>query len=140
MKILIPVDGSDNALRAVGHAVFLAANNAVIECELLNVQEPMEGRVRAYRSQEQVEELQKAEAEQILRPARAILDAAAIRYNASYLEGEVAHAIIRHVESTRCDGIIMGIRGMGIVVGPIAMGSVTSKVIQSARIPVTVVK
>jgi nucleotide-binding universal stress UspA family protein len=138
--MLIPVDGSENALRAVKHAVFLAKNNAVIECELLNVQAPMEVRVRAYWSQEEVLKLQRAEAEQVLGPSRIILDAAAIRYNTTYLVGDVVQSIVAHAQATGCDGIIIGMRGMGIVVGPIAMGSVTSKVLHAAGVPVTVLK
>lgn len=140
LKILIPVDGSACALRAVEYVLSLAASNAVIECELLNVQEPMTGKVHAYRSREEIEQLEIAEAERVLRPVREILDAAGIAHAATWLVGEAALAIVEHAEKTRSDGIVMGMRGMGIVFGSVTMGSVTSKVIHTARIPLTIVK
>ena len=36
--------------------------------------------------------------------------------------------------------IIMGMRGMGMVLGPVSMGSVTSRVLHDASVPVTLVK
>lgn len=140
LKILLPIDGSENALRAVRHAVTLAANKAEIECQLLNVQTPMPGRIHGYKSREEIADMERAEAEQVLRPAQEILDAAGISYSATYLEGEVAQAITDYATNTRCDVIVMGMRGMGIVVGPLVMGSVTSKVVHAARVPVTLVK
>jgi nucleotide-binding universal stress UspA family protein len=140
LRILIPVDGSENALRAVRHAVFLAGKGAPIECRLLNVQEPMETGVHAYRTHEEIAQMEFGEAEAALRSARAIFDAAAVPYEAVHMVGDVARVIAGHAQSSRCDCIVMGMRGMGIVVGPLAMGSVTSKVLHAAEVPVTVVK
>lgn len=140
LKILIPVDGSDNALRAVRHAVFLARCNTEIECYLLNVQEPIVGRIRAYRSQEEIEQLEIEEAEQALRPAREILDTAGIPYSATCVVGEISQAITDYAETAGCNAIFMGMRGMGLVVGPLIMGSVTCKVVHTTKVPVTLVK
>lgn len=140
LKILIPVDGSENALRAVEHAVMLAKNNAVLTCDLLYVGKPFGARIHAYRSHEQVTKMEQDEAAEVLLPAQKMLDAAGISYNAERQEGDIALRIVEQARQAHCNFIVMGMRGMGLVVGPVSMGSVTSKVLHSANVPVMLVR
>ena len=123
LKILIPVDGSENALRAVEHVVMLAKNNTVLTCDLLYIGQPFGVRVHAYRSHEEVTKMEKDEAMKALLAAQTILDAAGIHYVVASQEGDVAQHIVEHARQGQFNLIVMGMRGMGLVVGPISMGS-----------------
>ena len=140
LKILIPVDGSENALRAVEHVVMLTKNNTLLICDLLYVGQPFGARVHAYRSHEGVAKMESDEGRKALLAAQALLDGAGIHYVVAVKEGDVAQHIVEHARQARCNLIVMGMRGMGLVVGPISMGSVTSKVLHTADVPVTLVK
>jgi nucleotide-binding universal stress UspA family protein len=140
LKALIPVDGSENALRAVAHAVTLAKNNTALSCELLHVHQPFGIREHAYRTHEALEKMASGEAQQALQPAHAALAAAGVAHRTNSREGDLSTANVEHARQSQCDMIIMGMRGMGMVLGPVSMGSVTSRVLHDASVPVTLVK
>ena len=140
LKVLIPVDGSENALRAVAHAVTLAMNGTALSCELLHVHQPFGVREHAYRTHDALEKMAGEETRRALAPAQDMLAAAGVAHTVTSREGEVADAIVAHARQSTCDLIIMGMRGMGMVLGPISMGSVTSRVLHEANVPVTLVK
>ena len=74
-----------------------------------------------------------------LQSARSLLDAAKVRYTPQVLIGPVAETIAKTALEQNCDGIVMGTRGLGAVAGML-LGSVTSKVIHLADVPVTLIK
>lgn len=139
-KALVPVDGSPNSDRAVRHVVDLAGNNPALEVCLLNVQSEIgEWEVRSFLKKEEVEAMEISKGGDALESARAILDAAKVRYEPQVLIGPVAETIARTALEQNCDGIVMGTRGLGAVAG-VLLGSVTSKVIHLADVPVTLIK
>lgn len=140
LKVLIPVDGSENALRSVAHAVTLARNSLALSVELLHVHQAPGIREHAYRSHQQLEQMQRDETQQVLNPAQALLATAGVAYTSASREGDTAQAIAAHAHQSQCDMIVMGMRGMGFVLGPVNMGSVSSKVLHAAEVPVTLVK
>lgn len=140
-KILLPVDGSENALRAVDHVVRVAAEVGPVEVVLLNVQEPpmIYGEVQLYMSREKAEQFRVMASERVLADAASKLDQAGVRYTKAMLEGDVAHTIARHATESGCDAIVMGTRGM-TVLGEAVLGSIAHKVVHYTRLPVTLVK
>ncbi len=138
-KILIPCDGSDNALRAVRYAASLAKELSDVQLELLNVQEPLPEKVHAALSEQEIARWQTGEADLILQPARQILDAEDVKYQARSRVGSPANEIARHVRETLCDAIVMGTRGLGPIVN-LVLGSVATKVIHLVAVPVTLIK
>lgn len=138
-KLLIPCDGSDNALRAVRYAASLAKELSDVELELLNVQDPLPQKVHSVLSEQEIAHWQAGEADLILQPAREILDAEEVRYQVRTRVGSPANEIARHVQETQCDAIIMGTRGMGPIVN-LVIGSVATKVIHLVEVPVTLIK
>lgn len=139
-KALVPVDGSSNSDRAVQHVVALAGNNPALEVCLINVQPEIDDwQVRRFLKKEEVEAMEESKGGDALQSARAILDAAGVRYTPQVLIGPVAETIARTALEQNCDGIVMGTRGLGAVAGTL-LGSVTAKVIQLADVPVTLVK
>jgi len=139
-KLLLPVDGSEYALRAVEYVVRLSREMPGVECFLLNVQEPFENKLHAVLSSDEIHTIQHEEAEQALQSARTALDAAGVPYRAFWVVGVPVTAIVESAREHHCDGIVIGLSGVGFAIGPLMMGSTTVKVIHASPIPVTVAK
>ncbi len=139
-KALVPVDGSPNSDRAVSHVVLLAKINPALEVVLLNVQPEIgDWQVRRFLKKEEVEAMEESRGGDALQSARALLDAAKVNYVPQVVIGPVAETIARIALEQNCGGIVMGTRGLGAVAG-VLLGSVTSKVIHLADVPVTLIK
>ncbi|HMM53747.1 MAG TPA: universal stress protein [Candidatus Desulfobacillus sp.] len=139
-KILVPVDGSPNAERAVRHAIALAATCPSMEVLLLNVQPEIDDiHVRRFMKKEEIEAICETRGGDALRSARELLEAAGVGYAPQVLIGPVAETIARAALEQDCDGIVMGTRGLGAVAGML-LGSVATKVIHFADVPVTLIK
>ncbi|WGG50936.1 universal stress protein [Rugamonas sp. DEMB1] len=139
-KILVPCDGSDNALRAVRHAATSARENPSIEIELLHVLDPMTFKSQAaLLSPDELSRLCPDEANHVLQPARRILEEGAIPYRVRCRVGPAAGEIAAQVHESGSDGVIMGTRGMGQIAS-VMIGSVASRVVHLVDVPVTLVK
>jgi YjbE family integral membrane protein len=139
-KVLVPVDGSDTAERAVRHVIDAARRLARTPfVELLNVQHPVHGDVTTFVGSRQVEEYHLEEGEKALAGARALLDASGLPYEARVEIGDPAESIVRHEANSRATRIVMGTRGAGGL-GRVLLGSVAQRVVQLCRSPVTLVK
>lgn len=139
-SVLVPVDGSDSALRAVAHLLEIVHRRAPPEIHLLNVQpQIMSGDVGPLVTTEMVKYTRLATGEEILRRARGLLDRAGVLYVASILFGVPAETIVRYVEDHEIDAVFMGTRGMSALRN-LLLGSVATKVVGSAQVPVTLVK
>jgi nucleotide-binding universal stress UspA family protein len=140
-KVLVPVDGSDGALRAVRYAMKLARENGPVSIHLATAHEPpiLYGEIEVYVGREKMERLQREHCEAILEPAAALLRAGGVPCTAEILVGEIAPSIVKRAQELGCDGIVMGTRGMSAI-GNLVMGSVATKVVHLAAIPVTLVK
>ena len=137
-RILLPCDGSENALRAVQYAATLAKEFPNVQVELLNVQDPVPQQIFSIMSAKQVTEFQASAADTILDAAKRILDMAGVPYEARFRVGSPASEIARHINETACDAVMMGIRGLGLVA--MVIGSVTTKVIHLVDVPVVLIK
>jgi len=141
MRILVAMDGSEHALRALHHVLELAPQmREPIELHVLNVQPPTFGTVKRHVSPEALQTYYQEEGEQALRAARALLEAsAAVTRSYHVAVGPVAEAIVQYASEHHCRQIVMGTRGLGTVSG-LLLGSVALKVLQLAEVPVTLVK
>ena len=138
LKILIPVDGSTNSLRAVK----LAAGNMTLykeqpEIHLLNVQRPLPGNIWGIRNK--AADLHREEGIKALAGARKALDRARVKYEHHISVGEVESVIARFVKAKKIDQVLMGTRGLGPV-GNLFLGSVAIKVLQLVDVPVLLVR
>jgi len=138
-KILIPVDGSEHALRAVKYACSIVKNGIAAQLHLLNVQEHLDGKIQAYLSLEKIKAIETASAEAALHPARQILEDADIVYIASTRIGPIAKCIADYVADEKCDSIIIGTHGRGAL-SNLILGSIMNKVIHLVQVPVTVIR
>lgn len=141
MKILVPVDGSEHADRAVAHAIRLVTNSkSAMEVHVLTVCLPvMSGNVKMFIGQDAIDAYYRSEGEKALASARKLLDDAKLAYVFHIGVGQAAQIIIEYAGSKQCEQIVMGSRGLGSVSG-LLLGSVATKVVQLAQVPVTLVK
>jgi nucleotide-binding universal stress UspA family protein len=140
LKALVPVDGSENALRAVRHLINLVKGREPMEVFLLNVQEPIDAwEVRRCLKPEEIEAMQEVRGGDALKAARELLEQAGVPFTAEVLIGDLAPSIAGYAKRMGCDKIIMGTRGMTPLAN-LLMGSVATKVIHLADVPVTLVK
>lgn len=141
-KILFPVDGSDHAVRA---AEFLIASRAKqakageLELHLLNVQTPLPSLASQAAGADRVRQHHHDEGIAALQRVRAVLDAAGVSYVFHIGVGEPSEVIVSYVKDKGCGEILMGTRGLGSV-SSMVLGSVATKVIHLAPVPVTLVK
>ncbi len=138
-KLLVPVDGSKPAERAVRHAIRLAAEGLEISVLLLHVQ-PTPLPPSAAKSRRRAEMLhQLEEGEKATRPATRLLERAGVSHKVYARSGAPADGILKFAREKRCEAIVMGTRGMGAIAG-LVLGSTAMKVIQLTPVPVTLVK
>ncbi len=139
-NVLIPVDGSDVSLRAVQFMIDRIKHGHPSAVIVLNVQPPIvSGEVRMFVTQEVIDAYYREEGEKMLAKAKALLDAAGVSYEAYVRIGPAAETIALFAEEKHCQGIVLGGRGLGSVVGML-LGSVTTKVLHLAAMPVTIIK
>lgn len=139
-KILIPVDGSAHADRAVAQVLERARGGEAVDIHLLNVQIPIDsGHARMFVSQDDLEAYHRAEGEAALAKARGLLDAAGVPYAHHIAVGHVADTIVRYARDKGFDEIVMGSHGRGGLLD-LLLGSVARDVLKHAGLPVTLVK
>ena len=141
MKILLPVDGSECALRAVGQLIAHSAwFRDMPEIHLLHVHPPIPiGRVQAHIGKETLHSYYLEEGQQALLPAQQALDAAG-RFHTTHIHvGQPAEVISRMAAELAVDLIVMGSHGRSGVAG-LLVGSVANRVLNLAPCPVLLVK
>jgi nucleotide-binding universal stress UspA family protein len=138
-RILVPIDGSAGALRALRHAAAHAPRGA--ELQLVNVQPPMPlyGMVRAYMHEPQYREACARLAQKALAPAERLARGRRARFRSHVLYGEAGETLAAAARRLKCGAIVMGTRGAGNI-GNLMLGSVATRVVHLARVPVTLVK
>lgn len=142
MKILLAVDGSKYSLDAVKclieHADWYREKP---EVEMLFVHAPVPklpgmGKVVG---KNQIQRYYAEEGAAALAEAKKLLDRAGIRYRTSIQVGQVADLIVKHAERARCDMIFIGTHGR-TAAGNMLLGSIATKVLHLATVPVMLVR
>ena len=141
MKILIPVDGSANAQRAVEHVIeYVAALKEIPQLLLLNVQWNVAGgNVKLFINQQTIDDYYREQGLVALKSARAALESAALPYRYHISVGTPAEAIAQYAVEQGVDQIVMGRQGQGGL-QTLLLGSVVNKVLHLASCPVLLVK
>lgn len=141
LKLLIAVDGSDHARRAIEAAARLAREVPEVQTVLVNVHEGA-----AYHGELPPLDFESVEAALRERQS-ALLDAALTHARRSGLTavstlpavGMTAQEIVRAAVEGGADQIVMGTRGM-TALGGLLLGSVAQRVVHLAPMPVLLVK
>jgi len=139
MKILVPVDGSENSMRAVSYALKMAKSHSKIEVTLLAVACIYESYIPEAVFDNKVNVACQNKFTLFLENAKNVFLDQGASANAVLLQGEPAGAIIHYAEQNGIDKIIMGSRGLSPLKAAV-LGSVTYKVLNNVKVPVTVIK
>jgi YjbE family integral membrane protein len=138
LRILMPVDGSENSLRTVGYMIDnLSRYRELPEIHLLNVQHALPGTIRGVG--EEASRFHQEEGIKALARAREKFDAAGVRYNHHIGVGDFSETIAQYVKNLNIEQVVMGCRGASPVAN-MMLGSVASRVLQLIDKPVTLVK
>lgn len=140
-RILVAIDGSDGALRALDFAIGQARLAPAAELHVLTVQPPASTYTawEIYVTAEKLREIAAERTRAILEMAAARLKGAGCGHALEQREGEPAETIARRAAELGCESITMGTRGAGQV-SVLVMGSVAQRVVHHATVPVTLVK
>jgi nucleotide-binding universal stress UspA family protein len=142
MKMLLAVDGSKYSLDAVKclieHSDWYREKP---EVELLFVHPPvpkLPGMSKVV-GRNQIQRYYADEGAAALAEAKKLLERAGIRYRASVQVGQIADIIVRHAGRVRCDMIFIGTHGR-TAAGNMLLGSIATKVLHLATVPVMLVR
>lgn len=138
MKILVPMDGSETALRALDLAIRRISPGGG-EIRVLTVQLAIPASVGDFVGAETVRGYHRDEADKALGPARERLAVANVPHAVEMRIGPIAETIAADAAESGCDEIVMGHRGMGGL-STLLLGSVADRVLRLAEVPVTIVK
>jgi nucleotide-binding universal stress UspA family protein len=136
IRVLLPVDGSDNSARAVQRVASCSQRLAPIEVKLLYVQ--VDDGTASTSLDEPVRNDALEAGSRALHSASAVLARAGIACTTESRKGFVPSVIVEHARSMNCDAIVMGTRGMGSTEQ--VLGSIARQVINLSDLPVTLVK
>ena len=140
-KVLLPVDGSDCALRAVRYFIEMAAARDDVSATLLYVHYvPMRfGTVAAQVLPEDIRKMESEHAEPVMSSAETLLSEANIPFERDFRAAvDVAPTIAKRAEELGCDAIFMGAHGGGALARMLT-GSTATKVVHLVKVPVTLV-
>jgi nucleotide-binding universal stress UspA family protein len=138
-KVLVPVDGSPPAERAVRHAIEMHKIGQVRELHLLNVQPPLSGDVATFVDKPTRDDYHRDEADKALEGARKLLKAAGVPIKEHIGVGQPASTIVAFAKKLDCGQIVMGTHGLGAALR-LVLGSVAQEVVRESEAAVTVVK
>ena len=133
--IVVAIDGSENAMRAVEQAAEIAKVSPDVKVDLVSVisidvysdmvYDPIEAHGDSQR--------------ELIAPAIDKLKSAGIEPEVVLMHGRPADEIIHYIEKSDADLMVIGCRGLNAL-QEFAIGSVSHKVIKHAKCPVLVVK
>ena len=139
-KPLVPIDGSASAARALLHALAELRGQPDVELHLLHVQNPpvhtFPGKLV---SPDLIDRELRREGQALLEQVEATAGCTNIACVRHVRIGRPADEIAACATEQGCDAIVMGTRGMGSVAG-LLLGSVATKVVHLAQLPVTLCK
>jgi nucleotide-binding universal stress UspA family protein len=139
LKILLPTDGSEQSLQAVHHALRLVGAGLKARFVVANVQETATLYEMVVAHDPQVlQKVSEGAARDLMRPAVALLSAAGLQVEQDVSTGDPAQMLAEAAERHGCDAIVMSTHGGGLRAA--VLGSVSQEVVQSASVPVTLVK
>jgi nucleotide-binding universal stress UspA family protein len=139
-KVLLPTDGSENALKAAEYVIDLMKTHSGVEVTVLNVYRLLPDlATHDLPFDPGLVESAKEASQQALAKTVALFEKAGLKATALSQEGDPAGEIISCAKRGGYDHIVIGSRGMGAV-SSLILGSVAQKVLYLAACPVIVIK
>lgn len=127
-------------MHALQTAIAITGQRQDTELHLLTVVLPIvSGHAKMFLDQKVIEDYYNEEGGKALADAKIAAEKSGVKFVTTIKVGQSAQTIADFAREQRCSQIIMGTRGLSALPG-ILLGSVASKVIHLAEIPVTLVK
>lgn len=136
--LLLPCDGSPNALIAVSHAIQAFRRGDARMIHLLNVQPPFSAHIARHVSRELRADFHRECADEALAEARRMLDDAAVPHGLHMEVGDKAQCIADAARRLRCDRVLIGTARKSALVRAVE-DSLTSRLIERCSVPVEVI-
>jgi YjbE family integral membrane protein len=138
LRVLVPVDGSRNALHAVRHVVNEYQRNHELELHLLNVQRPFSRHVARFVARQDRTSFHREQADRALLEARKLLDSVQVPYQTHVEVGERSGVICDLAQRLHCHHIVLGTARKSSLTRMLE-DSVTGRVLERTSVPVEVV-
>ena len=139
LRVLVPFDGSPNALRALRHALTEYQRHHELELHLLNVQPRLSRHVANYLSRHDRDAWHRAQAEQAMASATEVIsESGGVPCQTHWVVGDRALEICREAERLGVHHIVMGTARKNSVTRMLE-DSVTNRVLENTPVPVEVV-
>jgi YjbE family integral membrane protein len=138
LNVLVPIDGTDNGLNALRHAIDEYRRDHDLRLHLLHVQPRLSRHIARFVSRGDRAAWHAERAEAALAGARELLERARVPYAAQWRVGERAQEICRTADALSCHHIVMGTARRNTLTRML-QDSVTHRVLEHARVPVEVV-
>jgi nucleotide-binding universal stress UspA family protein len=137
-KVLLPVDGSPNSLRAVRHVVSQFMGDRELEVHVLHVRTPLSQHIARFLSPGARMSFHRDEADKAIAPAREMLKRFGVPFTEHVELGDKAETITRAAQRVNAAQIVMGTARKNSLTRLIE-DSVTNRVLELTRVPVQVV-
>ncbi|MBI3370054.1 MAG: YjbE family putative metal transport protein [Burkholderiales bacterium] len=138
LKVLVPVDGSRNALRAVQHAIGEYQRHHELALHLLNVQSPLSRHIARYVGRSDRQAWHRERAGAAMASAQALLAQAGVPHQTHWCVGHRAEAICQQATQLGAHHIVMGTARKNSLTRMLE-DSVTNQVLEATPVPVEVV-
>jgi nucleotide-binding universal stress UspA family protein len=138
LRILVAVDGSENALLATTYAIGLASVRDDVELHLVNVQAALTRHAGRHVSRRALEGLHAVTGGERLAEARRRVDEAGVAYRTVILLGDPAQAVARYALAHGIAQIVAGTARKSTLLR-LLTGSFTNDLVQTVSVPVAVV-
>ncbi|MFM9882833.1 MAG: universal stress protein [Burkholderiales bacterium] len=137
-KVLLPIDGSKNALAAVRQVAEEYRRNPIYEVYLLNVQPRFSRHVAQFVSRKNLDDYRTEQAKSASQSAKDLLDRFNVPYKAFVDVGPKAEVIAEFAKRHGCSRIVVGTARKNSLTR-LLQHSVTAKLLEQAHVPVELV-
>ncbi len=139
-RILVGVDGSENADRAFEYAAYIAKRCEVERLYIINVIEGFGRNIRAWEKRDAlVKDLEQNSKELLEKYKSKALSQAFTAAEVISAAGNAGEEILRAAEKEKIDTIIVGSRGLSTA-SELLLGSVSHNILHNAKCPVVIVR
>lgn len=140
MSVLIAIDGSDPARKALDHAFKGHPDEELIVLHVLSSPESASvGEARMYVDWDEVMENQRERAEELFEEAEELATTHGVTIETDTVVGRPDRAIVDYAEEHAVDHVVLGSHGRSGV-SRVLLGSIAETVVRRAPVPVTVVR
>ena len=138
-KILVPVDGSENSLRALDQALFLAKSTGASITAMHVIESPPTVYVESQKLLNELLANYRKESAKILDKCKEVAHNQGVKLETVIAEGDAASNINGYAEKESFDLIVIGSRGLGRLKSAI-LGSTSNKVLHHSKASVLITK